>query len=1049
MMSQNPRMAPSPRQMGVRRISGLPNMRQQPDTRQPEMRQERRQNRRRLRQLKRMRVATANVGSMVGRSREVTEMLGRRKVVVCAVQEVRYKKEGTRMYGSGDERYKLWWSGGSEGNNGVGVMVKEEWIDNVIEVVRWDERMMKIKMVVGGKMMHIFSVYAPQQGRREEEKEEFREKLAEKISEIRDEDTVIVAGDMNAHIGRDRRGYENVMGVHGMGQRNPEGEQLLQLCQQQSLKIWNTMFRKREEHLITYKSGDIRTQIDFVMSRGENVTVFDCKVIPGEECLTQHRLVCADMMVKDLQKPKRRKGERRIKIWKLKTMDKKEEFQEKLSQRIGEIDGDWKRYREISMEVAEEVCGKTTGRRQRERETWWWCEEVRQAIAEKKKAFKEWQANRTEEKKEAYKEKTRQAKRAVAVAKDAAWQEWSRDIDSADGRQKMFKIAKQMRKERKDIVGGIYIKDENENILVKCQDIRERWRRYFERLLNEGNPYEIDEEDKVEGPVEEVSEVEVKEALKKMKKGKAPGPSEMTSDILKEVGETGIKELTKVFRNIQDKGEIPEEWADSFTIPIYKGKGDALSCGKHRGVRLLEHGMKLWEKILEERLRKLVKIDGCQFGFQVGKSTTDAIFIMRQVQEKHMEKKKEVVHVFVDLERAFDGVPRENIRWALRRQKVPERLINMVMALYVNTKSRVKTGAGTSEEFEIRVGVHQGSALSPMLFVLVMEEATKEERRDLWELLYADDLVITAETRAEAITRFNTWKRTMGKRGMKVNMEKTKVMVTGKEPNRRQEEGRYPCGCCGKNVGVNSVLCTECGKWCHKRCSGLRNVNEAGVHYRCPRCVRGNREQRQEELTMEVDGGELEIVDRFCYLGDVLTCESGAGEAARVRIAAAWNKWREISSLLTNKSIPLRNRAGIYCACVRPVMLYGAETWATTEAIERKIRSNDQRMLRHMAHVRWEDRLPNEEVRRRCGVEDIIDVMRRSRLRWYGHVRRREDDHVLRRALDMEVGGVRPRGRPRKAWRRCVEENMREMNIEGETVHNRREWMRLINRPTP
>ena len=67
--------------------------------------------------------------------------------------------------------------------------------------------------------------------------------------------------------------------------------------------------------------------------------------------------------------------------------------------------------------------------------------------------------------------------------------------------------------------------------------------------------------------------------------------------------------------------------------------------------------MKLWEKILEERLREIVKIDECQFGFQEGKSTIDAIFILQQVQEKHIEKKKELFHVFADLEKAFDKVP--------------------------------------------------------------------------------------------------------------------------------------------------------------------------------------------------------------------------------------------------------------------------------------------------------------------------------------------------------------------------------------------------------
>ena len=660
--------------------------------------------------------------------------------------------------------------------------------------------------------------------------------------------------------------------------------------------------------------------------------------------------------------------------------------------------------------------GQLVTGRERERETWWWCEEVRLAIAEKKKAFKAWKADSTEERKEVYREKKREAKRAVAEAKEAAWQEWCREIDSAEGKQKMFKIAKQMREERKDIVGGKYIKDEDENILVREQDIRERWRKYFEELLNEANPYEREEEEKVEGPVERISEEEVKWALKKMKKGKAPGPSGLTSDILRELGERGTEELVNVFNGIQDKGEIPEEWNDSYTIPIYKGKGDALSCSKHRGVRLLEHGMKLWEKILEERLRKIVKIDGCQFGFQKGKSTIDAIFIVRQVQEKYAAKKRKLFHVFVDLEKAFDRVPREIITWALRRQKVPERLIDMVMALYVNSKSRVKTKAGISEAFEIKVGVHQGSALSPLLFVLVMEEATRGDRRGLWELLYADDLVITAESMAEASERFNSWKRGMETRGLKVNMEKTKVMVTGREPNRLQEEGPHPCGVCGKNTGPSTVLCTQCGKWCHRACARLRHVNHAGPNYKCPRCVRINEGQVEEEQTVEVNEGELEIVDQFCYLGEMLTCQSGAEGAVRVRISAAWNKWREINSLLINKTIPLKNRAKIYEACVRSVMLYGAETWAMTKEMERKVKSSDQKMLRHMAGVRLVDGVRSEELRERCGLEDIIDVLRRRRLRWFGHVRRRDEDHVLKRALEMDVQGRRPAGRAKKTW---------------------------------
>ena len=170
----------------------------------------------------------------------------------------------------------------------------------------------------------------------------------------------------------------------------------------------------------------------------------------------------------------------------------------------------------------------------------------------------------------------------------------------------------------------------------------------------------------------------------------------------------------------------------------------------------MEHGIKLFEKVLKERLRKLIKVDDRQFGFCPGRSTIDAIFIMRQIQEKFTEKKRKLYHVFVDLEKAFDRVPRRAIEWALRRQNVPERLVAAVMSLYAESRSRVKTIVGTSEDFDIRVGVHQGSVLSPLLFITVMEEATKIARGDgPWELLYADDLVLTAESKEEVTDMFN------------------------------------------------------------------------------------------------------------------------------------------------------------------------------------------------------------------------------------------------------------------------------------------------------
>jgi hypothetical protein len=136
---------------------------------------------------------------------------------------------------------------------------------------------------------------------------------------------------------------------------------------------------------------------------------------------------------------------------------------------------------------------------------------------------------------------------------------------------------------------------------------------------------------------------EVERALMGMKNSKAAGPSGVTSDILKYAGRSGIDALMKVFRGIMRDECAPEEWGDSLTIPLYKGKGDALQCGKHRGLRLLEHGMKIWERVLCYRLKQVTGVDDTQFGFVAGKSTTDAIFITRQLQEKYGQNKKKVI----------------------------------------------------------------------------------------------------------------------------------------------------------------------------------------------------------------------------------------------------------------------------------------------------------------------------------------------------------------------------------------------------------------------
>jgi len=118
--------------------------------------------------------------------------------------------------------------------------------------------------------------------------------------------------------------------------------------------------------------------------------------------------------------------------------------------------------------------------------------------------------------------------------------------------------------------------------------------------------------------------------------------------------------------------------------------------------------------------------------------------------------------------------------------------------------------------------MHQGSALSPWLFVMVMEALSREFRVALpWELLYADDLVI-AETEDDLIKRLNEWKDFMENRGMRVNMNKTKVMISGERQKVTQKAVRWPFGVCGRGVDNTSIQFSSCKKWVHRKCSGIK-----------------------------------------------------------------------------------------------------------------------------------------------------------------------------------------------------------------------------------
>ena len=119
--------------------------------------------------------------------------------------------------------------------------------------------------------------------------------------------------------------------------------------------------------------------------------------------------------------------------------------------------------------------------------------------------------------------------------------------------------------------------------------------------------------------------------------------------------------------------------------------------------------------------------------------------------------------------------------------------MQLVQGMYANARSRVRVGEGYSEEFEVKNSVHQRSVLSPLLFIIVLEALSREFRSGVpWEDLYADDLVIIAESLEECVRRLLTWKEAMEKKGLRVNAGKTKIMICGMGLDFLQSSGEFP-----------------------------------------------------------------------------------------------------------------------------------------------------------------------------------------------------------------------------------------------------------------
>ena len=576
------------------------------------------------------------------------------------------------------------------------------------------------------------------------------------MSNLGDKNINLIMGDFNAKIGSDNQGYENVMGVHGLGVMNDNGERFVNACAINNIVIGGSVFTHKRIHKATWVSPDQVTenQIDHIgINKMFRRSLQDVRVKRGADVASDHHLVTARLKLKLRRNGVEQERQKaRYNVDFLKDPSTAEEYKVALANRFKvlqelydedegvDINSQWSHIKDAVNTTCEEIIG----RRKPQQKDWISVETMRkiQTRRDKKEAVNS--SCTRAAKVTAQKEHTaanREVKKSVKTDKRNFVEGLAQEAEKAAASRNMKQLYDTTRK-----LAGKFkkserpIRDKKGIVLMGADKQLNRWAEHFEELLNRPVPQNQPDIQPAESdlPIDcnKPTREEIKKAITHMKNGKVAGPDGIPAEALKADVNTSVEMLYSLFEEIWEKEEIPAEWKEGYLIKIPK-KGDLSRCDNYRGITLLSVPGKILNRINLERMKG--KVDQTlreqQAGFRQDRSCTDQIATLRIIVEQSIKWNSSLYINFVDYEKAFDSVDRETLWKVLRHYGVPKKLVNMIKNSYEGMSCRVIHEGQLTKNFEVRTGVRQGCLLSPFLFILVidwvMKTATKEKRNGI------------------------------------------------------------------------------------------------------------------------------------------------------------------------------------------------------------------------------------------------------------------------------------------------------------------------------
>ncbi len=769
-----------------------------------------RRHRKRNRKNTEITIATINIRGAKGKIRSLESLLASEKVKIAAITETMF---------SGNEGYNIkgyTWIGKNRKDRkggGIGILVsnclskhiREE--DSVEDSE--DNEILWITLNTRPTPIAIGTFYGPQESEKIDKVINCYNNLETQINQMKQKAEIFLTGDFNAKLKiANRLGTQNESRNGKYLQEVMERTNLIPSSVQAQNGLWTRVNRKN----ISEKSV-----IDYVLTTSPINDSIITIIIDEEGALrikgknqTDHNTIMTNIKTNTPRQPAYNE------VWKLSNQSGWQKFNKEIQKTATQeniADGDYSTAEKKIREILTRTVGKIKIRTDKAPKVK--SDELTNAKMERKMAKKEFE--------EACKGKDGEKKR-TSLTKYTATQQKVRNIMEQADREKteqrienliqMTKInpnqiwqARRRAKRSSELDYNIITEDDK--TITDPDEEKEYIANFFEQLYQArpstpdyeqisreisqsvattSNNYLNNEETQGSEPI---TLKETNDAIKRLRRRKSVGPDDLPNEIFIEADGKTKQIYNDILNKIHRETKIPEEWKIGHVKRLYKGKGKKGKCSNERGITLASNFGKLYERIINNRIKQELAITNKQAGGMEGSATVDHLITLKQAIHTIRKKGKTAYIIFLDVQKAYDKAWLDAILYVLEKNGIKGKNLKILKELNTNLKARIMTKHGLTREINIKDSIRQGGVLSVIEYASLIDEIAKELESNnmgimldnnvkLGCLLWMDDVVLIHEDREEIKKMMDCTNHVALKYHIEFGAPKCKIIKIGK-----------------------------------------------------------------------------------------------------------------------------------------------------------------------------------------------------------------------------------------------------------------------------